>query len=75
MAAPAALGALMLLDLTGLVRGWAFFDHAAHLAGAVLGVAYVKLGLHTGISEASQLYWRKQAQAQRQEQQEDGGRR
>ena len=32
------------LDLVGLVRGWVFFDHAAHLSGVAVGVAYSEYG-------------------------------
>jgi rhomboid-like protein len=31
------LPALLCLDLVGLIRGWAYFDHAAHLGGAMFG--------------------------------------
>ncbi|KAJ3012466.1 hypothetical protein HKX48_006266 [Thoreauomyces humboldtii] len=32
------------LDILGLVRGWAMFDHAAHLAGAAVGYLYMTYG-------------------------------
>ena len=32
------LGAVVALDVVGLVRGWQFFDHAAHLGGVAFGV-------------------------------------
>ncbi|GAA5985905.1 hypothetical protein JCM5350_006859 [Sporobolomyces pararoseus] len=40
----AATGALVLVDLVGLFRGWRMFDHAAHLAGAGFGAAYWFIG-------------------------------
>ncbi|GAA6021639.1 hypothetical protein JCM11491_001248 [Sporobolomyces phaffii] len=40
----AATGALVAVDLVGLVRGWNMFDHAAHLAGAAFGALYWSLG-------------------------------
>ncbi|KAF9159891.1 hypothetical protein DFQ26_006084 [Actinomortierella ambigua] len=38
---PFALGAMMGLDLVGILRGWRTFDHYAHLAGATFGLAYL----------------------------------
>ncbi|KAF9972478.1 hypothetical protein BGZ73_004405 [Actinomortierella ambigua] len=38
---PVALGAMMGLDLIGILRGWRTFDHYAHLAGASFGLAYL----------------------------------
>ncbi|KAG0225330.1 hypothetical protein BGW41_004728 [Actinomortierella wolfii] len=38
---PFALGAMMGLDLVGIIRGWRTFDHYAHLAGASFGLAYM----------------------------------
>ncbi|KAI9291732.1 rhomboid-domain-containing protein [Neoconidiobolus thromboides FSU 785] len=38
------LAAFMLLDLTGIVRGWRAFDHFAHLTGASVGLMYAKYG-------------------------------
>jgi rhomboid-like protein len=52
--APVALGGLMLLDCAGLVFRWSYFDHAAHLAGALVGVAYVKFGVHNAAVAAWQ---------------------
>jgi rhomboid-like protein len=40
----AATGALVLVDLIGLIRGWKMFDHAAHLAGAAFGAGYWFIG-------------------------------
>ncbi|GAA5904325.1 rhomboid family intramembrane serine protease [Sporobolomyces salmoneus] len=40
----AATGALVLVDLVGLFRGWRMFDHAAHLAGAAFGAGYWYIG-------------------------------
>lgn len=36
VATPVALS----LDVVGLARNWAFFDHAGHLGGALAGVVY-----------------------------------
>lgn len=30
----------VLFDLVGLIRNWKFFDHAAHLSGALAGVLW-----------------------------------
>ncbi|KAJ6518790.1 hypothetical protein C8R45DRAFT_949231 [Mycena sanguinolenta] len=38
------VGALMALDLVGLLRGWRMFDHIAHLGGAVFGLWYALYG-------------------------------
>ncbi|KAG6873508.1 hypothetical protein C0995_014776 [Termitomyces sp. Mi166 len=38
------VGALVLLDIIGIARGWRFFDHWAHLGGAAFGVAYYYYG-------------------------------
>ncbi|KAI0029356.1 hypothetical protein K488DRAFT_73028 [Vararia minispora EC-137] len=40
-----AVGGILLLDLVGLLRGWRFFDHAAHLAGAAFGAWYAASGM------------------------------
>ncbi|KDN47550.1 hypothetical protein K437DRAFT_267840 [Tilletiaria anomala UBC 951] len=34
------VGAMVLTDLLGVVRGWRMFDHWAHLGGAAFGAAY-----------------------------------
>ncbi|KAG6850569.1 hypothetical protein H0H93_011768 [Arthromyces matolae] len=39
-----AVGSLVLLDMIGIMRGWRFFDHWAHLGGAAFGVAYYYYG-------------------------------
>ncbi|XP_016390643.1 presenilins-associated rhomboid-like protein, mitochondrial [Sinocyclocheilus rhinocerous] len=39
-----ALKALVALDTTGLILGWRFFDHAAHLGGALFGIWYIIYG-------------------------------
>ncbi|XP_013888759.1 presenilins-associated rhomboid-like protein, mitochondrial [Austrofundulus limnaeus] len=39
-----ALKAIIAMDTAGLVLGWRFFDHAAHLGGAVFGIWYILLG-------------------------------
>lgn len=33
-----ALKAIVALDTAGLIMGWRFFDHAAHLGGALFGM-------------------------------------
>ncbi|KAJ7760537.1 hypothetical protein B0H16DRAFT_1532613 [Mycena metata] len=38
------VGALMLLDVVGVLRGWRMFDHIAHLSGALFGVLYYFFG-------------------------------
>ncbi|KAK0199259.1 hypothetical protein DFS33DRAFT_1388842 [Desarmillaria ectypa] len=38
------VGALLALDVLGVIRGWRFFDHFAHLGGATFGVAYYTFG-------------------------------
>lgn len=37
-----AVPGLMGLDALGIIRGWRFFDHWAHLSGAGFGYAYMK---------------------------------
>ncbi|XP_060097889.1 presenilin-associated rhomboid-like protein, mitochondrial isoform X1 [Heteronotia binoei] len=39
-----ALKAIIAMDSAGLVLGWKFFDHAAHLGGALFGMWYVTYG-------------------------------
>ncbi|XP_058600562.1 presenilin-associated rhomboid-like protein, mitochondrial isoform X2 [Onychostoma macrolepis] len=39
-----ALKAIVALDATGLILGWRFFDHAAHLGGALFGIWYIIYG-------------------------------
>ncbi|KAK2913131.1 presenilin-associated rhomboid-like protein, mitochondrial isoform X1 [Channa argus] len=39
-----ALKAIVALDTAGLVLGWRFFDHAAHLGGALFGIWYIQFG-------------------------------
>lgn len=36
--AGAAIKVLMGIDLAGCIMGWKFFDHAAHLGGALFGL-------------------------------------
>ncbi|KTF95258.1 hypothetical protein cypCar_00022336 [Cyprinus carpio] len=40
----AALKAIVALDTAGLILGWRFFDHAAHLGGALFGIWYIIYG-------------------------------
>ncbi|XP_061588223.1 presenilin-associated rhomboid-like protein A, mitochondrial [Cololabis saira] len=46
-----ALKAIVAVDTVGLMLGWRFLDHAAHLGGALFGVWYVAYG--------HKLIWRK----------------
>ncbi|CAH2099986.1 unnamed protein product [Euphydryas editha] len=39
-AAGAAIKVIMSIDLAGVILGWKFFDHAAHLGGALFGMAW-----------------------------------
>ncbi|XP_041796590.1 presenilins-associated rhomboid-like protein, mitochondrial isoform X2 [Chelmon rostratus] len=39
-----ALKAIVAMDMAGVVLGWRFFDHAAHLGGALFGVWYILFG-------------------------------
>ncbi|XP_062873244.1 presenilin-associated rhomboid-like protein, mitochondrial [Trichomycterus rosablanca] len=39
-----ALKAILALDTAGMIMGWHFFDHAAHLGGALFGIWYVFYG-------------------------------
>ncbi|KAL7825445.1 hypothetical protein AOLI_G00326520 [Acnodon oligacanthus] len=39
-----ALKTIVALDTAGLIMGWRFFDHAAHLGGALFGIWYVLYG-------------------------------
>ncbi|XP_077397958.1 presenilin-associated rhomboid-like protein, mitochondrial isoform X1 [Festucalex cinctus] len=39
-----ALKAIIAMDTAGLVLGWRFFDHAAHLGGAMFGIWYILFG-------------------------------
>ncbi|KIK07798.1 hypothetical protein K443DRAFT_128905 [Laccaria amethystina LaAM-08-1] len=38
------VGGLVALDMIGILRGWRYFDHWAHLGGAAFGVAYYAYG-------------------------------
>ncbi|KAJ8280566.1 hypothetical protein GJAV_G00056330, partial [Gymnothorax javanicus] len=42
--AGSALKAIVAMDTAGLILGWKFFDHAAHLGGALFGIWYVTYG-------------------------------
>uniref|UniRef100_A0A8D8ZUP4 rhomboid protease n=1 Tax=Cacopsylla melanoneura TaxID=428564 RepID=A0A8D8ZUP4_9HEMI len=42
--AESAIGGLVLLDTLGVLFKWKLFDHAAHLGGALFGIAYAKWG-------------------------------
>ncbi|XP_047449182.1 presenilins-associated rhomboid-like protein, mitochondrial [Mugil cephalus] len=39
-----ALKAIVAVDTAGLVLGWRFLDHAAHLGGALFGIWYILFG-------------------------------
>ncbi|XP_064440625.1 presenilin-associated rhomboid-like protein, mitochondrial isoform X1 [Mirounga angustirostris] len=39
-----ALKAIIAMDTAGMVLGWKFFDHAAHLGGALFGIWYITYG-------------------------------
>ncbi|CAK6983337.1 LOW QUALITY PROTEIN: presenilins-associated rhomboid-like protein%2C mitochondrial [Scomber scombrus] len=39
-----ALKAIVAMDTAGVVLGWKFFDHAAHLGGAAFGIWYIMFG-------------------------------
>ena len=53
--AQAAIAGIATLDLVGLLAGWRFFDHGAHLAGVAVGAGYVLCGGH----EVMRAYQRK----------------
>ncbi|KAF8892123.1 hypothetical protein BD779DRAFT_1511007 [Infundibulicybe gibba] len=38
------VGGMVALDILGVLRGWRYFDHWAHLGGAAFGVAYYAYG-------------------------------
>ncbi|XP_021574552.1 presenilins-associated rhomboid-like protein, mitochondrial isoform X4 [Carlito syrichta] len=40
----AALKAIIAMDTAGMILGWKFFDHAAHLGGALFGIWYITYG-------------------------------
>ncbi|QRV74115.1 rhomboid family protein [Ceratobasidium sp. AG-Ba] len=40
----AGVGAMVCLDVLGIIRGWRMFDHWAHLGGAAFGVIYYNYG-------------------------------
>lgn len=42
--AGAAIKVIMGLDLAGVILGWRFFDHAAHLGGAAFGLFWCYYG-------------------------------
>uniref|UniRef100_K7FQL2 rhomboid protease n=2 Tax=Pelodiscus sinensis TaxID=13735 RepID=K7FQL2_PELSI len=39
-----AIKAIIAMDAAGLVLGWKFFDHAAHLGGSLFGIWYIMYG-------------------------------
>jgi len=38
------MGAIVLMDIVGILRGWRLFDHYAHLGGAAFGAFYYVYG-------------------------------
>lgn len=42
--ADSAMKFLIILDTAGILMGWRFFDHAAHLGGMLFGIWYIKYG-------------------------------
>lgn len=42
--ASTAIKGMMALDAAGMVMGWRFFDHAAHLSGILFGIFWCHLG-------------------------------
>ncbi|CAO2654625.1 Nn.00g113580.m01.CDS01 [Neocucurbitaria sp. VM-36] len=59
------LPAIMLFDFIGMVRGYSFvnFGHAAHLSGAVIGVAYSYFDGKTNLWKPLVRYWKRQLQS------------
>lgn len=51
-----ALKAVMALDVVGLFAKWKLFDHAAHLGGAVFGIAYLAYGQQYIWSNREQIF-------------------
>jgi len=41
------VGGMVLLDCIGILRGWRFFDHYAHLGGAAFGALYYMYGMRS----------------------------
>ncbi|XP_034005212.1 presenilins-associated rhomboid-like protein, mitochondrial [Trematomus bernacchii] len=39
-----ALKAIVAMDTAGIVLGWRYFDHAAHLGGSLFGIWYIMFG-------------------------------
>jgi len=39
-----AIKGLLVLDTAGLILKWGFFDHAAHIGGALFGIWYTTYG-------------------------------
>ncbi|KAF1841278.1 uncharacterized protein K460DRAFT_348158 [Cucurbitaria berberidis CBS 394.84] len=59
------LPAIMLFDFIGVVRGYSFvnFGHAAHLSGALIGVAYSHFDGKTNLWKPLVRYWKRQLQS------------
>jgi hypothetical protein len=43
----------MALDAAGMVMGWRFFDHAAHLSGILFGIFWCHLGRYLFLCRTS----------------------
>ncbi|KAF2024562.1 hypothetical protein EK21DRAFT_78411 [Setomelanomma holmii] len=58
------LPAIMLFDFIGMVRGYSFvnFGHAAHLSGALVGVAYSTLDGNNRLWKPLVRFWKQQLQ-------------
>ncbi len=59
VAASTGLKGLMMLDAAGIVSGWRLFDHAAHLGGALFGLAWFHGGANAvwGRREIFMTWW------------------
>jgi rhomboid-like protein len=42
--ADTALKCILAVDIAGIIAGWQFMDHAAHLGGCVFGIAFSYFG-------------------------------
>lgn len=51
------IAGLVAVDAIGLVRGWAVFDHAAHIGGALFGLVYFYVG--ASLWEGIRRWWRR----------------
>ncbi|KAF1836736.1 hypothetical protein BDW02DRAFT_492814 [Decorospora gaudefroyi] len=60
------LPAIFLFDIIGIIRGYSFVNlgHAAHLAGGLLGVAYLQFDGKTNIWKPLVRFWKRRLQRQ-----------